>query len=336
MSHLFCCTSIQPTKLPNPEHEKTFTEFTKWALTTLGNLNGSTDPSETSLCVQLVRQVHSGPVESVRYFVASDKHGNFEEVSEDGILDANFVKINECKTVRCSQHNRDFDLNIYEPSTGSSRHWKANITKPRKQLENAIKNKISGSGSGSMSGSGSGSRSVLGSMGSGVGHRASSSYGYGSGMGYGSAWGTSLGSGCGPNWGTGSTVFDKHVPSSTTIETGFSDSDEQDQDQDQYQEGVSQGDGIEYTNQDDDKDQLMSSSPTLDTEVTQDEDEGLYSPHFETLVTSHESVSQSYLDVEDYGCYFSGSSDDYGSYDCGGDNDVTYEQDCGDCGDCDY
>lgn len=94
-THLFCCTTIHPTKLPNPEHEQTFTEFTKWALTTIGNLTGSTDPSEASVCIQLVRQVTNGPIESIRYFVASDKHGGFEEVPEDGIVDANFVKINE-------------------------------------------------------------------------------------------------------------------------------------------------------------------------------------------------------------------------------------------------
>ncbi|OQD72072.1 hypothetical protein PENPOL_c001G07107 [Penicillium polonicum] len=355
-THLFCCTTIQPTKLPNPEHEQTFTEFTKWALTTISNLTGSTDPSEASVCIQLVRQVSNGPIESIRYFVASDKNGSFEEVSEDGIVDANFVKINETKTFQCTQHNRAFDLNLYEPSTGSSRHWRASIAKPLKQLENAIKHKISGSGSGSGSGSRSvsGSRPVIGSTGSGVGYRASSGYGYGSGMGYGSAWGTSLGSGCGPNWGTGSsTVFDKHVPSSTTVETGSNDSDsdsdsdgeEQYQDQvqvqvqDQNQEaGICMSvDGTEDTNQYGNEDQLGSPSPTFDTQVTGDDGAGLYSPP-ESQVTSHEDcVIQSYLDTEDYGCYYyEGPSDDYGSYDCdGGNNDLTYDQDCGDCGGCD-
>lgn len=94
-THLFCCTSIQPTKVPNPNYEQTFTEFTKWGLTKIGNLPGSTDPSEASVCIQLVRQVSSGRIESIRYFVASDTHGSFEEVSEDGIVDANFVRIHE-------------------------------------------------------------------------------------------------------------------------------------------------------------------------------------------------------------------------------------------------
>ncbi|CAI7678211.1 unnamed protein product [Penicillium discolor] len=352
-THLFCCTTIQPTKFPNPEHKQTFTEFTKWALITVGNLTGSTDPSEASVCIQLVRQVTNGPIESIRYFVASDKHGSFEEVSEDGIVDANFVKINETKTFQCTQHNRVFDLNIYEPSTGNSRHWRASIAKPLKQLENAIKHKISGPGSGSGSRSTSGSIPVMASTGgSGVGYRADSGYGYGSGMGYGSAWGASLGSGCGPNWGTGNpTVFDKHVSSSTTVETGSSDSDSdsdgedqsqiqvqvQVQMQDQNQEaGISQSvDGTEYTNQDGNDDELFSSSPTFDTRVTGDDDTEPYSPP-ESQVTSHEDcVTQSYLDTEDYGCYYSGGpSDDYGTYDCDeGNNDSTYNQDCGCCDD---
>ncbi|KAJ5197441.1 hypothetical protein N7449_007920 [Penicillium cf. viridicatum] len=344
-THLFCCTTIQPTKLPNPEHEQTFTEFTKWALTIIGNLTGSTDPSEASVFIQLVRQVTNGPIESIRYFVASDKHGSFEEVFEDGIVDANFVKINETKTFQCTQHNRVFDLNLYEPSTGSSRHWRASIAKPLNQLENAIKHKISGSGSGSGSGSRSvpGSRPLIGSTGSGAGYRANSGYGYGSGMGYGSAGGASLGSGCGPNWGTGSsTLFDKHVSSSTTVENGSSDSDSDGEDQgevqvqvqvqDQTQEaGV---DGTEDTNQDGNDDQPVPYSPTFDTQVTGDDDAGSYSPP-ESQVTSYEDrVSQSYLDTEDYGCYCSGGpSDDYGSYDYdGGNSNSTYDQDCGDCG----
>jgi len=65
--------------------------------------------------------------------------------------------------------------------------------------------------------------------------------------------------------------------------------------------------------------------------MTQEETEP-YS--FGTQVTlREEDVSQSYLNIEDYGCYYPDrSSDDYGSYDCGGDNDVLY-QDCGDYGD---
>ncbi|KAJ9488733.1 hypothetical protein VN97_g4540 [Penicillium thymicola] len=342
-THPFCCTTIQPTKLPNPDHEQTFTEFTKWVLlTTMGNLRGSADPSEASVCIQLVRQVPNGPIESTRYFVASDKHGSFEEVSEDGIVNANFVTINETKSLQCTQHNRVFDLNLYEPSTGSSHHWRASIAKPLKQLENAIKHKISGSGSVS------GSRSVIGSTGSGVGYRARSGYRYGSGMGYGSAWGTGLGSGCGPNWGTGSsTVFDKHVPSSTTVETGFnisdSDSDGGDQGQVQVQVQVqdqSQEAGIplsEDGNQDGNEDQLVSSPPMFDTQVTGDDDAGSYSPPESQITYYEDGVSQSYLGTEDYGCYYyRGPSDDYGSYECdGGNNDSTYDQDCRDSGGCD-
>ncbi|CAG8204520.1 unnamed protein product [Penicillium nalgiovense] len=349
MSNPFCCTTLKPTKLPNPDHEQTFTEFTKWALET-DNKTGSTDPSDATVCIQLVRQ-DNGSIESVRYFVANDEHGNFEEVSEAGIVDADFVRIDEYEIVRCTEHDRSFILHLYEPSTGDSSHWRASIAKPLKQLENAIKNKMSGSGSGSgfVSRSESGSRNVLGSMGSDVGYRASSGYGYGTGMGYGSAWGSSLGSGCGPNWGTGSSmIFDKNVPSSTTVETGSRDSDSEgqneDQDQDQSQdtskdaEIPSPDDGTGCTNQDSDKDEAVSSSPTIDTEVTRDEGAGSCSPPWGTQVYHDEGrMSQSYLDIEDYGCYYPGqSSDDYGSYDCDGGNiALTYDQGCGDCGGCD-
>ncbi|KGO43421.1 hypothetical protein PEX2_000280 [Penicillium expansum] len=108
-THPFCCTTIQPTKPPNPDHEQTFTEFTKWGLTTIGNLTGSTDPSEASVCIQLVRQVNSGPIESIRYFVASDTHGSFEEVPEDGIVDANFVKMNDHGEDQDQEQNQNQD-----------------------------------------------------------------------------------------------------------------------------------------------------------------------------------------------------------------------------------
>ncbi|KAJ5836953.1 hypothetical protein N7447_002979 [Penicillium robsamsonii] len=351
MSNLFCCTTIQPTNHPNPEHEQTFTDFTKWALTIIGNLTGSADPAEASVCIQLVRQINSGPIESIRYFVGSDKHGNFEEVAEDGSPDANFVKMNECKTFRCSQHDRIFDLNLYEPSTGSTRHWRSRIAKPLKQIENALKNKLSGSRS-SM-------RPMLGSMGSRGGQRTGASYGYGSGMGYGSGWGSHLGAGCGRNWGTGTGGATVFVPGSTTTTTtvvtgtGCNDCDgginrkqdhehSHDQDQDQEHEHEHEHDQnqgqdpeiylseTEHTDKDN-GDQPVPSSPALSTEVAQD-DAGSYSPHFETQATFHDDgTSQSYLHTEDYGSYYPGvSSDDYGSYDCGGGNNDVY--DYGDCG----
>jgi hypothetical protein len=148
-------------------------------------------------------------------------------------------------------------------------------------------------------------------------------------------------------------IFDKNVPSSTTVETGSRDSDsdgrneeeDQDQDQDQSQDTNQDAeislpdDGTGCTNRDSDKDEPVSSAPTIDPEVTQevtqDEDTGSCSPPWGTQVYHDEGrMSQSYLDIEDYGCYYFGrSSDDYGSYDCdGGDSDLTYDQDCGDYG----
>ncbi|KAJ5181173.1 hypothetical protein N7491_000728 [Penicillium cf. griseofulvum] len=332
-THLFCCTTIQPTTLPSPEHEQTFIDFTKWAkwaLNTRVVLTGSTDPSEASVCIQLVRQAINGPVEFIGYFIATD--GNFEEVPENGILDANFVMMNERQSFRCIKHNRIFDLTLYEPSTGSTRHWRSSIAKPLEQIENALKNKMSGSGSQSVSGS------IMRSMGSG-GHRSRSGHGYGSGRGYGSGWGSNMGSGCGLDWGTGgSNGFHKNVPALTTTTTtvGCSDFDsdgwDQSQNQDQDPE-ISREDGTEDTDQDSDQDQTVPSSPMLGTQITPEDTEP-YS--FGTQVSlREEDVSQNYLNTEDYGCYYPDrSSDDYGSYDCGGDNDVSYDQDYGDYGDC--
>ena len=94
-SHLLCCSNIQPTKLPSPEHEQTFTEFTKWALTTNATSIGLTEPFESSVCMQLIRRAKRGPIQSIQYFVPSNKHGDFEEVYIDDIADANFMNIHE-------------------------------------------------------------------------------------------------------------------------------------------------------------------------------------------------------------------------------------------------
>ena len=193
---------------------------------------------------------------------------------------------------------------------------------------------------------------MLGSMGSGVGYRASSGYGYGTGMGYGSAWGSSLGSGCGPNWGTGSSrIIDRNVASSTTVETGSRDSDSEGQTQDHDQNPDQNPDQSQRTNQDAEiylpsdatectspdsyKDGRVLSSPAIDTEITQDEDAGSCSPPWGTQVDPDEGhMSQSYLDIDDYEYYYSErSSDDYESYDCDrGDIALTYDQGCGDYG----
>lgn len=92
--HLFCCPNIKPTHLPKPEHEQTFNEFTKWAVTTINNKAEPAPPADASLCIQLVQQIPNGPLESIRYFV-NDQGPDFEEISEDGIVNANFVKSHE-------------------------------------------------------------------------------------------------------------------------------------------------------------------------------------------------------------------------------------------------
>ncbi|KGO77349.1 hypothetical protein PITC_055340 [Penicillium italicum] len=302
-THLFCCTAIQPTKPPIPDHEKTFTEFTKWGFTTIGNLTGSTDPSEASVCIQLVRQVNSGPIESIRYFVASDNHGSFEEVSEDGIMDANFVKINDTTESLISTSTNQVQGahvigELVSRNHSSDSRMQSNTKHPDLDLDQ-------GRSQGRF--------------------RDQDLRWHQRGL----AWDVELARAMGtePGWDTalrGGLVWDLVVDLTGELEDRRDiDGEDQDQNQDQDRDaGISQSDdGTQYTNQDNNEDQPVSSSPTLDTEVTQDNDAGSFSPPFGTQVTSY--------DEDD-------SSDDYGSYDCyGGDNGFSYDQDCGDCGGCD-
>ncbi|KAJ5795182.1 hypothetical protein N7457_001781 [Penicillium paradoxum] len=324
MSQLFCCTNVQPINAPKPDHEHTFNEFTKWAKITITNLPDSTPPPNTSLGIQLVQQATEGPIESVRYFVATDKPGDFEEFSEEGILNANFAKVNERQTFQCNQHSQTFYLNLYERGeNANSHHWRANIAKPLKKLEHAFKSKTQ---------SGFDPRSALRAWGSvrSNGPRASSAYEYA----YGLEWESHLGSDWGSDWGTGNLdITDKDVASLTKVEIGSSDSDSEDPGQDlavPLSNDDEANNGVEDGEQADSEDQGVS-SPTLDDEAVDESSSGddetmSYSSSEIQAIVQDSIVEQSYLDVEDYGFYDSGlSADDYGGYHCdGSDQDLIY------------
>jgi hypothetical protein len=48
--------------------------------------------TDSSLAIQIVKQVNYGPLESKRYFV--QHNGQFVEVTEHWLVDANFEKLN--------------------------------------------------------------------------------------------------------------------------------------------------------------------------------------------------------------------------------------------------
>ena len=98
MASPFCCDSIKQYRPSYLDHEAKFRAFMTWSSTK----SKIDQPSETSFtdakpsyAVQLVRQVNFGPLESKRYFVpAGDKDGEFVEVTENDLINANFQKLN--------------------------------------------------------------------------------------------------------------------------------------------------------------------------------------------------------------------------------------------------
>jgi hypothetical protein len=96
MSTVFCCSSIQSYKSRTLSHESKFAAFMSWAKfpTESSIVPDEAAPSatEASLAIQVVKQVNYGPLESKRYFV--QHNGDFSEVNEKWLVDANFEKLN--------------------------------------------------------------------------------------------------------------------------------------------------------------------------------------------------------------------------------------------------
>lgn len=99
MSSLFCCSSIQPYRPQTLSHEQKFKTFMSWA-ERIRESTVSPDPVDLlalkpEFAVQLVRQVNYGPLESKRYFVPRGANdGDFLEISENDLIQANFQKLN--------------------------------------------------------------------------------------------------------------------------------------------------------------------------------------------------------------------------------------------------
>ncbi|KAF2963867.1 hypothetical protein GQX73_g9698 [Xylaria multiplex] len=140
MSSIFCCSSIKAYRPARLDHEAKFDNFMRWTQADPGvPANGSSLVSDAKYAVQLVRQVNYGPQESIRYFIPVGNNAAFLEVSEDALLSANFQKLNSFKNFRCEEHNKFFELNLYQENPINKHHWRANLGRPARDIDLALR-----------------------------------------------------------------------------------------------------------------------------------------------------------------------------------------------------
>ncbi|RYP70455.1 hypothetical protein DL769_004965 [Monosporascus sp. CRB-8-3] len=140
MTTLFCCDSAKPYRPQYLNHQLKFDNFMAWATYPKATSapTGSIDLAslKPSFVVQLVRQVNYGPLESKRYFASVEGQDEaFIEVSEDDLIKANFQKLNSYKNYRCEQHNKFFELNLYQKDPINQHHWRADIARPADSID---------------------------------------------------------------------------------------------------------------------------------------------------------------------------------------------------------
>ncbi|KAF6811400.1 MFS multidrug transporter [Colletotrichum musicola] len=144
MATLFCCDFIKPYKSQRTDHETKFLDFMAWTKRVVKDSDISSESSTSdkvpSYTIQLVRQMNYGPLESRRYFARFDHiSDSFVEVSENFLIQANFQKVNslECsfKNFKCDQHNRFFELNLYQKDPVNKHHWRANLARPASSID---------------------------------------------------------------------------------------------------------------------------------------------------------------------------------------------------------
>ncbi|KAF2831753.1 hypothetical protein CC86DRAFT_282155 [Ophiobolus disseminans] len=139
MSSIFCCSNTQSYNNRTLSHEPKFRTFMDWAVYPKdSSITTGTAPNAASvdLAIQIVKQVNYGPLENKRYFLkTSDGDGEFIEVTEQWLIDANFEKLNIFKNYECATHNRFFEVNVYEKNPVNAHHWRANIARPATQID---------------------------------------------------------------------------------------------------------------------------------------------------------------------------------------------------------
>ncbi|TGJ78886.1 hypothetical protein E0Z10_g9879 [Xylaria hypoxylon] len=142
MSSIFCCSSIKPFRPVRLDHEAKFSHFMRWTESyPVAPTNGSSLVSQAQYAIQLVRQVNYGPQESIRYFIPVDNNSTFLEVTEDDLLSANYKKLNSFKNFRCEEHNKFFELNLYQENPTNTHHWRANLGRPARDIDMALRKK---------------------------------------------------------------------------------------------------------------------------------------------------------------------------------------------------
>ncbi|KAI0538352.1 hypothetical protein GGR58DRAFT_309563 [Xylaria digitata] len=140
MSSIFCCSSIKAHRPARLDHEAKFDHFIRWTESDpVAPANGSSLVSDARYAVQLVRQVNYGPQESIRYFIPVDNNSAFLEVTEDDLLSANFQKLNSFKNFRCEEHNKFFELNLYQENPINKHHWRANLGRPARDIDLSLR-----------------------------------------------------------------------------------------------------------------------------------------------------------------------------------------------------
>ncbi|EXM19077.1 hypothetical protein RAB80_015016 [Fusarium oxysporum f. sp. vasinfectum] len=142
MSTLFCCDAIEPYRSQYLSHQSKFDNFMSWGsfpkefTVDIGDVQHDLSQLNPSYAVQLVRQVNFGPLESKRYFITKDSsEGQYMEVSEQVLIQANFKKANTYKNYKCRNHNKFFDVNIYQKDPVSKHHWRVDIARPAGSID---------------------------------------------------------------------------------------------------------------------------------------------------------------------------------------------------------
>lgn len=100
MTSVFCCGSVQTYRPQRLQHQQKFDTFITWATFPRASSQAVGDETKftndhPSFAVQHVQQVNFGPLESKRYFIpAQGNSGDFIEVAEADLIQANFQKLN--------------------------------------------------------------------------------------------------------------------------------------------------------------------------------------------------------------------------------------------------
>ncbi|KAL2073709.1 hypothetical protein VTL71DRAFT_11035 [Oculimacula yallundae] len=144
MSGIFCCSSFKPYRPKQLDHESKFSAFMKWSNSSA--VATSINPSKpvttllnsSAYVVQVVRQKNFGALEWKRYFAVVANSGvvaDFNEISGQDIIDANFEKLNSYKNFKCANHNLFFELNLYQKNPVNLHHWRANAARPASSID---------------------------------------------------------------------------------------------------------------------------------------------------------------------------------------------------------